>query len=368
MSDVHYVIHKDHIAVFVDGDYYELENEPDIREKVVSAAESGDGEVIEKLVGLVADEETRTVLEDERFELGPQGLVYLKGTDVPMPQLLGEKILSFVEQDLPVEPMVNFWKYCILNPSPNSRDMLFDFLQNHNLPVTKEGYFIAYKRVGLADHWAEGEGGEPEVVGKQVRDEFGTIGQPYVTEDVRIDPDTGERVVEEIDLTDRLKLVDLYTGKMNNSIGEIVAMDRQEVVEDPRKTCAAGLHVASMEYIPHYGAGSAAIRSPEGKDWSDLTVKQRRDHLQDQSSDPIVKVLVNPADVVSVPEGHERAKMRVCRYYVMSLFNGQHEEDYNPARYITNRAAQLRAQLDEQIEEQREKMRQTEAQKEMIPG
>lgn len=352
MSDtVHYVAHEDHIAVFVNGEYLEVDKDEETLEAVVTAAEEGDGDAVKEMA---VSEETRTVLSDERFELSSEGLVYLRGTDVPMPQLLGEKIQRFVDEGLPVDAMVNFWKYCILNPSAHSRDMLFGFLQTHNMPITKHGYFIAYKRVELADHYAEGADGEPEAVGKQIREEFRDDGQPYVEEDVRIDPDTGEKIVEPIDLSDRLKLVDLWSGTMDNSVGEVVAMDRDEVVENPHQTCAAGLHVAAMEYLPHYGAGKAEISPPQGKSWSELDAQERYDHLKDQP-DPIVKVLVNPVDVVSVPNDHNGAKMRVSRYYVMSLFNGQHEEDYSPIDYISQRAAELRARLDEEIEEKKEK-------------
>lgn len=363
MTDIHYVVHEDHIAVFVDGEYYEVDNTPDNRDGVITAAKNGDGDAI---MELATDEETRTVLSDERFELGPDGLVYLAGTDVPMPRLLGEKIQNFVDQDLPVDPMVNFWKYAILNPSANSRDMLFGFLQKWNLPITENGYFIAYKRVQLADHWAADDDGEPEVKGKQLRDGYEEQGKPYVEQDVRIDPDSGEKIVEPIDLTDRLKLVDLYTGNYDNSPGEVVDMDREDVVEDPSKACAPGLHVAAMDYIPNYGSGTDEISPPDGKSWSDLSARERHQHLQSQP-DPIVKVLVNPADVVSVPRDHNGAKMRVRRYYVMSLFNGTHEEDYSPIDYITQRAADLRADLDEKIEEKRQEIEDVQDKKDMLP-
>jgi hypothetical protein len=364
MNNIHYVVHEDHIALFIDGEYYEVDNDPETNDEVIAAADRGDADTI---LEIATDQETRTVLSDERFELGPDGLVYLAGTEVAMPRLMGEKIQNFVEQGFPVDPMVNFWKYCILNPSDNSRDMLFGFLQKYNLPITKHGYFIAYKRVQLADYYGADEDGEPELKGKQIREDFRGSGKPYVQKDVRVDPNTGEKIVEDIDLTDRLKLVDLYTGQMNNSVGEVVEMDREDVVENPSSTCDEGLHVAAMSYIPNYGSGAASISSPDGQTWSELSSEERYNHLKSQP-DPIVKVLVNPADVVSVPNDHGGAKMRVCRYYVMSLFNGEHEEDYNPTDYITQRAADLRTDLDEQIEEKREEIETIESRKNMLPA
>lgn len=68
-------------------------------------------------------------------------------------------------------------------------------------------------------------------------------------------------------------------------VGDVVTMPRHEVVDNPHAACAAGLHVGTQSYSQKFGN----VR---------------------------IAVLINPRDVVSVPD-REHEKMRVCRYYVL---------------------------------------------------
>lgn len=83
---------------------------------------------------------------------------------------------------------------------------------------------------------------------------------------------------------------DMATGKFDNSPGAIVKMPRNQVDEDKNKTCSCGLHVAAKSYLPHYGGGRGRV----------------------------IQVKVNPRDVVAIPVDYDNAKMRVCRYQVMT--------------------------------------------------
>lgn len=74
-------------------------------------------------------------------------------------------------------------------------------------------------------------------------------------------------------------------GYIYQNVGSVVEMPRGEVTHDPYKSCSAGLHVGTHSYASGYG-----------------TV--------------LVRVVINPRDVVSVPRG-EGEKMRVCRYVVV---------------------------------------------------
>lgn len=82
--------------------------------------------------------------------------------------------------------------------------------------------------------------------------------------------------------------VDSYTKKFNNNVGQIVKMDRNTVDENPSATCSVGLHVASHEYAKNGG-----------------------NHM--------LEVLVNPKDVVAVPNDCNQMKMRVCEYQVIGI-------------------------------------------------
>lgn len=89
---------------------------------------------------------------------------------------------------------------------------------------------------------------------------------------------------------------DIYTGTMDNSPGRRLTMPRNMVEEDSSKTCSAGLHVCSKSYLKHYGT------SPANR---------------------VVRVKVNPKDVVAIPKDYNDAKMRCSEYFVVADVTGQ---------------------------------------------
>lgn len=83
---------------------------------------------------------------------------------------------------------------------------------------------------------------------------------------------------------------DCHTHTFDNSITGIpVEMPRNLVNDDDNITCSDGLHVCSKSYIGSFKSGSNRV----------------------------VKVSVNPKDVVSIPVDYNDAKMRVCSYIVL---------------------------------------------------
>ena len=76
------------------------------------------------------------------------------------------------------------------------------------------------------------------------------------------------------------------TGQLDNSPGNTVEMARSQVTSDPTLGCHIGLHVGTYEYAASFGH-------------------------------KVLKVQVNPRDVVSVPTDCDAQKMRCCRYVVL---------------------------------------------------
>ena len=134
--------------------------------------------------------------------------------------------------------MANFIEKLMTNPSSRAIEELLQFVEFGKLPLHPDGDFLAYKKV-------DGN------------------------------------------------YKDIYTGKMDNSIGTVVQVPRSAVDDDPKQTCSYGLHVCSYEYLRHYGS-------------DDLGGSVR-----------IVLCKINPRDVVAVPEDYNNTKMRVCRYDVV---------------------------------------------------
>jgi hypothetical protein len=79
-----------------------------------------------------------------------------------------------------------------------------------------------------------------------------------------------------------------HNGRIPNDPGSVVSMPRSQVIHDPDKHCSVGLHAATYDFAKSFA----------GKDG------------------PVLKIFVNPRDVVSVPSHHGADKFRCCRYTV----------------------------------------------------
>ena len=167
------------------------------------------------------------------------GVIEVDGRKVP--EGITDQVLKFREQGLPYQPLINFSKKVMKNPSFNSRNMLFKFLEHNGHPFTQDGNFIAYKAV-------------------------------------------------------RENFKDVHTGRMDNSVGTVVEMDRSEVDDNPDNTCSSGLHVASYEYAKDFHQG----------------------HL--------LAIEINPEDVVAVPNDYNGQKMRVCKYKVLDICESKFDD------------------------------------------
>lgn len=120
-----------------------------------------------------------------------EGEVLLDGK--PVHGALGQRFVEFINNQIDLEPLLNFCRKLRKNPSKASIDQLFGFLDANKHPITKEGNFIAYKKI-------------------------------------------------------RNDYKDFHSGLFDNSPGEVLTMERNKVNEDPTQTCAAGLHVANWDY------------------------------------------------------------------------------------------------------------------------
>lgn len=80
-------------------------------------------------------------------------------------------------------------------------------------------------------------------------------------------------------------------GRIPTNVGSVIEMPRSEVAWDPSSACAAGLHFGTYEYAKGYASGA------------------------------MLKVAVNPRDIVSVPTDAAGEKMRCCRYRILEIID-----------------------------------------------
>lgn len=219
-----------HLTVVIDNKQHSINKEthPNF-EKVIDAIRAGDEDTVRDLVDVSA----AVANYSYGFLEVKDGDVYWDGK--PFHNAMVVRLLEMMKQGFPVEPIVEFMHNLKKNPSKRAVDELYGFLECNSLPITSDGHFLAYKKV-------------------------------------------------------QNDYKDIYTGTMDNSVGKVVEMVRNEVDEDKERTCSTGLHFCSLEYLPSFGYGSG---------------------------NRVVIVKINPRDVVSIPTDYNNAKGRCCRYEVI---------------------------------------------------
>lgn len=185
-------------SVFVKGKPYSLTPDSFNYDKLIAALRANDEATF-----------CSSLLNDETLGEYCTGLMsfssgFASWDGIPVPDIFSDRILQLVEQGYEFEPMLNFVRNLCENKDDHSIIELIDFLKHRNLPLTKDGCFLGYKRV---------------------RDDY----------------------------------KDHYTGTFDNSIGNIVKMPRAEV-NDRRQECNSnGLHVGALEYVQGFSRGEGKI-------------------------------------------------------------------------------------------------------------
>ncbi len=178
---------------------------------------------------------------EEFVNEGGQGKVFMKDgevyyNNVVVHSSLVDHIKKMMYENFPFKHLLRFLDHLHNNPSYKSRQELWGFIQNHGLHITEDGCFLAYK--AIRNNWT-----------------------------------------------------DKWTGLINNSVGQIVKVDRSQVNDDHNVHCSIGLHVGGLDYVTTYGNHS--------------------------SGDRIIIVKVDPVNAVSVPTDANFLKLRVCEYEVL---------------------------------------------------
>jgi len=198
-------------------------------QKVLDAIKAEDWDLVKDII-----EPVKIVLNYGKGNVSVQGeQLFWKGKE--MHNALTNRMIAMLQDGFPIEPLVNFMENLMTNPSKRAVTELYGFLEKNSLPITPDGHFLAYKKV-------------------------------------------------------RSDYLDIHSGTMDNSVGMIVEMERNEVDDNKDQTCSTGLHFCSQDYLQHFGNGSDSR---------------------------VVIVKINPSDVVSIPSDYNNAKGRACRYEVV---------------------------------------------------
>jgi len=107
------------------------------------------------------------------------------------------RILDGMLQDEDVTPFVNFLSNLMKNPSMRAQRELYLFLEQSELPITEDGYFLAYK----------------------------SVNENYK---------------------------DRHSNSIDNHVGMHCSMERKDVDDERDRTCSYGLHFCSIAYLREF--------------------------------------------------------------------------------------------------------------------
>jgi len=223
------------ISVMIEGSMKPIDTAHKNYEKIKEALKAKDWEAIPDLINIAKEVENAIATSETA-----NGRVTIKDGEVfygatVIHNSLADRIVSMASEGFDVAHMIAFLENLMENPSYRAVNELYDFLEVGAIPITEKGTFLTYKKI------------------------------------------TGD-------------WKDIYTKKIDNSIGATVSMPRNMVNEDSSQTCSAGLHVCSYDYLPSFGSCG---------------------------DDRVVICEVNPKNVVSIPADYNNTKMRCCEYKVI---------------------------------------------------
>lgn len=244
-----YTLSSNVASLFIDGKLHTIKKEnPVVWENLLTAIKENDLPTIQKLVSkkqaVTKFLEGSTIYIDNNQIKRKINPPHTNPQDEVLHSSLVTRILKMVDEGFDVKPMMLFLENLLQNPSNRAIQELYNFLETCNLPITNDGRFIAYKRV-------------------------------------------------------RYDYMDVYSGTIDNSVGQIVKMERRNVDDNCNRTCSYGLHVCSLGYLNNF------------------------------SGERLMADLVNPRDVVSIPTDYQNSKMRVCEYEVHSELDLNTIREYN---------------------------------------
>ena len=195
-----YILTEQSLTVVIEGKAQTMNNDHPAWEQAKQALSDSEWDRLQSLFDV--ESAVQDYLDEDASIEVKDGAVFYRGESVH--NQVVERILDFMRQDLPYQPLVKFLGKLMDNTSRRAVDELYAFLEHKNMPLTPEGNFLAYKGVNS-------------------------------------------------DFTDK------YSGKFSNAVGEVLEMRRNGVCDDANVGCSSGFHAGSYEYAKGYASGGGNL-------------------------------------------------------------------------------------------------------------
>lgn len=310
----------------------------------------------EKIIFLISDDkykkETITVYSHNKMLTDFEKLVeklpnlfefkneayYRKGIEVSLPKAVITGYLNKSEKN-ELQSMDNFWSWLCLCPNEESRKDLLVFIEQHGLPITKEGFVLAYRRVvsvtddkiqkellefisnsyiKIKTKWKKNPANfyvyKIETL-KLETYEWVDPSYNYILKDNNLFED-GILIGNLKDMYGNLEFLekqftDNHTKKLDYRIGVENRMERSDCNENNKVECSRAFHIGSKNFsFNSFG-------------------------------DTPVLVCFNPKDVIATPL-HDSNKMRVCAFTILGVLDKDEE-----AKVLDNNEYEFQDILDD---------------------
>lgn len=196
------IVTQETLTVFLDGKPYTVRKDVANFNQINEAVEQENVSVLKRLIDVA-----NLVQEFSNNEVSVvDGEVFHNGK--VLHNAITQRILALVAAGQKWKYMANFLARIEKNPSKTAADELYLFLEHANIPITVDGFFLAYRKVD-SDYMSFHE-----------------------------NPDK---------------------TKNRNMIGDIVTMERRSVDDKRDNVCSEGLHFCSFSYLSQYYGGSGKV-------------------------------------------------------------------------------------------------------------
>ena len=191
-TGISYITTGSNLVVYVDGTPHTV---PLSHDRIREIYKAIDAEDVDTLTDILDLKRKLHVMSEGNIAFDGVNLEY-KGN--PLDHSIINRITQLNDIGASVVRHLRFLDNLMDNPSYRAVNETYRFLEACDLPLTKDGHFLAYK---------------------------------IVQDNYR----------------------DIYSGKFDNSVGSVPEVPRNSVDEDSTRTCSYGLHVCSRGYLGNYG-------------------------------------------------------------------------------------------------------------------